>query len=220
MRTNDGVDADTSDATPPPPTTPPPPPPPPPSDGYSIASVTPSATAILVNSSANITFMLNQAATSNFCDPDRRWQSIRRYRRASNCVVLAGARTCTVAVTGLAAGISTVTGSVNGVGTASVVTVTTAGSGGGTQPLSPPVLLSPSASAVFDSTTTTVSFGWRAMTGAPPVTASACSTNRRHRQYQRVMPRRQNLPQRPDVDDQRPTRRHSRPQLQLVGPLG
>ncbi len=151
---------------PPPPTTPPPPPPPPPSDGYSIASVTPSATTILVNSSANITFMLNQAATSNFAIPIAVGNPSAVTVGASNCVVLAGARTCTVAVTGLAAGISTVTGSVNGVGTASVVTVTTAGSGGGTQPLSPPVLLSPSASAVFDSTTTTVSFSWQAMTGA------------------------------------------------------
>lgn len=151
---------------PPPPTTPPPPPPPPPSDGYSIASVTPSATTILVNNSANITFTLNQAATSNFAIPIAVGNPAAITVGASNCVVLTGSRTCTVAVTGLAAGISTVTGTVNGVGTASVVTVTTAGSGGGSQPLSPPVLLSPSASAVFDSTTTTVTFTWQAMAGA------------------------------------------------------
>ena len=151
---------------PPPPTTPPPPPPPPPSDGYSIASVTPSATTILVNSSANITFMLNQAATSNFAIPIAVGNPSAVTVGASNCVVLTGSRSCAISVTGLAAGVSTVTGTVNGVGSASVVTVTTAGSGGGGQPLSPPVLLSPSASAVFDSTTTVVTFTWQAMAGA------------------------------------------------------
>ena len=157
-------------SSPTPPTPPPPspttPPPPPPSDGYSIASVTPSATTILVNSSMNITFMLNQAATSNFAIPIAVGNPSAVTVGASNCVVLTGSRSCAVSVTGLAAGVSTVTGTVNGVGSASVVTVTTAGSGGGTQPLSPPVLLSPSASAVFDSTTTTVTFTWQVMAGA------------------------------------------------------
>lgn len=160
------ISAPTPPTPPPPPPTAPPPPPPPPSDGYSIASVSPSATTILVNNSANIVFTLNAAATSNFAIPISVGNPEAITVGASNCVVLTGSRTCTVAVTGLAAGISTVTGTVNGVGTASVVTVTTAGSGGGSQPLSPPVLLSPSASAVFDSTTTTVTFTWQAMAGA------------------------------------------------------
>lgn len=160
------ISAPTPPTPPPPPPTTPPPPPPPPSDGYSIASVSPSATTILVNNSANIVFTLNAAATSNFAIPISVGNPEAITVGASNCVVLTGSRTCTVAVTGLAAGISTVTGTVNGVGTASVVTVTTAGSGGGSQPLSPPVLLSPSASAVFDSTTTTVTFTWQAMAGA------------------------------------------------------
>ena len=151
---------------PPPPSTTPPPPPPPPSDGYSIASVSPSATTILVNNSANIVFTLNTAATSNFAIPISNGNPAALTIGASNCVVLTGSRSCTVTVTGLAAGVSTVTGTVNGVGTASVVTVTTSNPGGGTQPLSPPVLLSPSASAVFDSTTTTVTFAWQAMAGA------------------------------------------------------
>ena len=160
------ISAPTPPTPPPPPPTTPPPPPPPPSDGYSIASVSPAATTILVNNSANIVFTLNAAATSNFAIPISVGNPEAITVGASNCVVLTGSRTCTVAVTGLAAGISTVTGTVNGVGTASVVTVTTAGSGGGSQPLSPPVLLSPSASAVFDSTTTTVTFTWQAMAGA------------------------------------------------------
>ena len=105
------------------------------------ASVSPSATTILVNNSANIVFTLNTAATSNFAIPISNGNPAALTIGASNCVVLTGSRSCTV-------------------------TVTTSNPGGGTQPLSPPVLLSPSASAVFDSTTTTVTFTWQAMAGA------------------------------------------------------
>lgn len=160
------ISTPTPPTPPPPPPAPPAPPPPPPVEGYSIVSVSPPTTTILVNNSANIVFTINTAALTNFAIPIAVGNSAVLAAGASNCVILAGARTCTISVTGLTAGISTVTGTINGVGTASVVTVSTAGSGGGTQPLSPPVLLSPSSGAIFDSTTTTVSFTWQAMAGA------------------------------------------------------